>query len=77
LAYSSIIESSGHHGLKFYEYAALIDELKGEDVHSAIAQQGLWAIVAASAAQAPMLSGAAMNTHRFLIEHDLVATLEE
>jgi len=77
LAYASIIESSGHHGLKIYELAALIDELKGEDVHSAIAQQSLWAIVAASAAQASMLSGEAMNTHRFFIEHDLVATLEE
>jgi hypothetical protein len=38
LAYASIIESSGHHGLKIYELAALIDELKGDDVHCAIAQ---------------------------------------
>ena len=44
---------------------------------AAIAQQGLWAIVAASAGQAPMLTGEAINTHRFLVEHDLVATLED
>jgi len=42
-----------------------------------IAQQRLWAIVAASAGQAPMLTGEAINTHRFLVEHDLVATLED
>ncbi|GEM_PF-3234097 len=77
MAYASIIESSGHHGLKIYELAALIDELKGDDVHCAIAQQRLWAIVAASAGQAPMLTGEAINTHRFLVEHDLVATLED
>ncbi len=85
MAYASIIESSGYHGLKMRAHAALIDELKGDDVHCTIAQlhnctiaqQRLWAIVAASAGQAPMLTGEAINTHRFLVEHDLVATLED
>jgi len=38
LAYASIIESSGYHGLKMRAHAALIDELKGDDVHCTIAQ---------------------------------------
>ncbi|MFB0933278.1 MAG: Gfo/Idh/MocA family oxidoreductase, partial [Pseudomonadales bacterium] len=77
LGYASSIEASGHHGSTFYEHAAFIDELEGKDVKSATAQQGLWAIVVASAAQASMRTGEAIDINAFLTEHDLIATLSE
>jgi myo-inositol 2-dehydrogenase/D-chiro-inositol 1-dehydrogenase len=76
-ANKTCIEASGHHGSTFYEHAAFIDELEGKDVKSATAQQGLWAIVVASAAQASMRTGEAIDINAFLTEHDLIATLSE
>ena len=77
LGYAWSIEASGHHGSTFYEHAAFVDELEGKDVKSATAQQGLWAIVVASAAQASMRTGDAIDINAFLTEHDLIATLSE
>lgn len=51
VTYPQIVERSGHHGATFFEHEALIAQLQGKPVDSATVEQGLWAIIVASAAQ--------------------------
>jgi predicted dehydrogenase len=51
VTYPDPIEPSGHHGATFFEHEAFIDQLEGKAQDSATCEQGLWAMLVASAAQ--------------------------
>jgi myo-inositol 2-dehydrogenase/D-chiro-inositol 1-dehydrogenase len=76
LAYPAVIESSGHHGSTYYEHIAFLDQLEGKHVASATVQEGIWAMVVASAAQQSMLSGEAIDIAEFTKEHELTTVLK-
>jgi len=71
LSYPKLIEQSGHHGATYYEHIALMDQLDGKAADCATVQQGLWSMIVASAAQASMASGQAIDIKHFLQEHRL------
>ena len=57
VTYPDPIESSGHHGATFFEHEAFIDQLEGKAQDSATCEQGLWAMLVASAAQHSAATG--------------------
>lgn len=57
VTYPKLIEESGHHGSTFYEHIAFMDQLDGKEVRCATAEQGLWAVVVAAAAQRSIETG--------------------
>lgn len=69
--YPRLIEQSGHHGATFYEHIAMLDRFEGNDVESATPQQGLWAMVVASAAQESMVSKQAVEIEEFIKRYQL------
>ncbi|WP_237133118.1 Gfo/Idh/MocA family protein [Pseudohongiella sp. O18] len=71
LSYPKLIEQSGHHGATYYEHIALMDQLDGKAADCATVEQGLWSMIVASAAQASMASGLAINIEHFLQEQHL------
>lgn len=77
LAYPSLIEGSGHHGSTYFEHQAFLDQLEGKDVDAATVQQGLWAMIVASAAQHSIAVGEAVNVDKYIVEHDLAGALED
>ena len=56
-AYPAWIAQSGHNGATFYEHVQWIDQMEGEPRHAATAEEGLWSIIVASAAQESIKSG--------------------
>tara|TARA_R110002072_G_scaffold284396_5_gene448743 strand:- start:86440 stop:87660 length:1221 start_codon:yes stop_codon:yes gene_type:complete len=76
LSYPALIEQSGHHGATYYEHMALMDRLDGKQVDSATVNQGLWSMIVASAAQASISSGQAINIGQFLQTQKLEYLLE-
>ena len=57
VTYPDPIEASGHHGATFFEHEAFIDQLEGKAQDSATCEQGLWAMLVASAAQHSAATG--------------------
>lgn len=76
LSYPKLIEQSGHHGATYYEHIALMDQLDGKQVDCATVQQGLWAMIVASAAQESMRIGQVVNIDSFLRAQHLAYLLE-
>ena len=76
LSYPALIEQSGHHGATYYEHMALMDRLDGKQVDSATVNQGLWSMIVASAAQASISSGQAIDIGQFLQTQKLEYLLE-
>ncbi len=66
VTYPEIIERSGHHGATFFEHEALITQLKGELTDSATVEQGLWAIIVASAAQESIAEQQVIEVENYL-----------
>ncbi len=77
LSYPAVIEQSGHHGASYYEHNAFLDQLEGKPVDSATPEQGLWAMIVASAAQQSIVSGLPVDIKEFITQHDLAAALNE
>jgi predicted dehydrogenase len=68
VSYPRAIESSGHHGATFYEHIAFMDQLEGKEVDCATAEQGLWAVIVAAAAQQSIETGNPIRIDDFLAE---------
>lgn len=77
LAYPAAIEQSGHHGATYYEHAAFLDRLEGKQADSATPEQGLWAMIVASAAQQAIASGRPVDIEEFIAEHELTTQLAD
>jgi myo-inositol 2-dehydrogenase/D-chiro-inositol 1-dehydrogenase len=71
VTYPALIEQSGHHGATYYEHIAFIDQLEGTSVAAATPLQGLWSMIVASAAQASMASGGAVDINQFMAVNGL------
>lgn len=71
VSYPELVERSGHHGATFFEHEALIAQLRGQETDSATLEQGLWAILVASAAQESIESQALINVEKFLAAQGL------
>ena len=71
LNYPSAIEESGHHGSTFFEHQAFVDQLEGKPVDCATAEQGLWAVVVAVAAQHSISSGQAVRIDELITKEGL------
>ena len=69
VTYPNLIEESGHHGATFYEHQAFVDQLEGKDVDCATAEQGLWAVIVACAAQESITTGQPILIEEFLAKH--------
>lgn len=75
LGYPSAIEQTGHHGATYYEHAAFLDRLDGMSNDSATPEQGLWAMIVASAAQQSIASKQAVVIGDFISQNDLASVL--
>ncbi len=71
VSYPRAIESSGHHGATFYEHIAFMDQLEGKQVESATAEQGLWSVIVAAAAQQSVATGEPVRIDKFLEENQV------
>jgi len=71
VTYPALIEQSGHHGATYFEHIAFVDQLEGRSVPAATPLQGLWSMVVASAAQASMASGGAVDINQFMAANGL------
>jgi myo-inositol 2-dehydrogenase/D-chiro-inositol 1-dehydrogenase len=76
MTYAALIEQSGHHGATYYEHSAFMDQLEGLSVDAATPLQGLWSMIVASAAQASMASGQAVDIKQFMMANNLADYLE-
>ena len=76
VTYAALIEQSGHHGATYYEHSAFMDQLEGLSVDAATCRQGLWSMIVASAAQASMASGQAVDIKQFMMANNLADYLE-
>ena len=66
VTYPALIEQSGHHGATYFEHIAFVDQLENKSVSAATPLQGLWSMIVASAAQASMASGEAVDINEFM-----------
>ncbi len=71
VTYPKLIEESGHHGSTFYEHQKFMDQLEGKPADCATAEQGLWAVIVAAAAQRSIESGAPVSIDEFLADSQL------
>lgn len=71
VSYPKIVERSGHHGATFFEHEALIAQLRGQETDSATLEQGLWAIIVASAAQESIESQRLIDIESYLADRGL------
>ena len=71
VTYPQLIESSGHHGATFFEHEALAAQLQGNPADCATVEQGLWAMIVASAAQESIVQHKLVHIERYLEEQDL------
>lgn len=71
VTYPEIVERSGHHGATFFEHEALIAQLRGQETDSATLDQGLWAIIVASAAQESIESQQLIEIEKYLTAQGL------
>ena len=71
VTYPAPIEASGHHGATFFEHEAFIDQFENKPHDSASCEQGMWAILAASAAQQSAATGQVISVKDFAAEQGL------
>ena len=71
VTYPASIETSGHHGATFFEHEAFVDQFENKPHDSASCEQGLWAILAATAAQESAATGRVILVKDFAAEHGL------
>ena len=71
VTYPAQIEASGHQGATFFEHEAFIDQLEGKPHDSASCEQGMWAILIASAAQQSAAAGQLISVKDFAAEQGL------
>jgi len=71
VTYPKAIEESGHHGSTFFEHQAFVDQLEGKQVDCATAEQGLWAVIVAVAAQQSIASGEPVGIEKLVTDQGL------
>ena len=71
VTYPKLIEESVHHGSTFYEHQKFMDQLEGKPADCATAEQGLWAVIVAAAAQRSIESGDPVSIDEFLADSQL------
>lgn len=64
--YPSWIERSGHNGATYYEHVNFINRMEGRASTAATAQEGLWSIIVAAAAQESIVKGQVVRINDFL-----------
>lgn len=64
--YPSWIENSGHNGATYYEHAHFIDNIDGRETSTATAQEGLWSVIVALAAQRSIERGQVIDINDYL-----------
>ena len=77
VTYPALIEQSGHHGATYFEHIAFVDQLEKKSVSAATPLQGLWSMIVASAAQASIASGGAVDINQFMEANDLAHYLND
>ncbi len=71
LSYTDTVETSGHHGATWFEHQAFVERLRGNPNTAATPREGLWSVIVASAAQASVGSGTAIDIQQFLRDNDI------
>ncbi|MBK52508.1 MAG: oxidoreductase [Gammaproteobacteria bacterium] len=71
ITYPAPIEASGHNGATFFEHEAFVDQFENKPHDSANCEQGLWAILVASAAQESAATGQVISVKDFAAEQGL------
>lgn len=69
--YPTWIEDSGHHGATYYEHAYFIDNIEGKTTTTAAAEDGLWSVIVAAAAQESIKTGEAVYIADYLKRNDI------
>jgi hypothetical protein len=60
-----------------FEHIAFVDQLENKSVSAATPLQGLWSMIVASAAQASMASGGAVDINQFMTANNLAHYLND
>lgn len=76
VGYPQAIEETGHHGATWFEHEAFFDRLEGKETDSATPEQGLWAMIVASAAQHSSATGLPVEIEDYIAEHELATAIE-
>ena len=71
LSYTNTVETSGHHGATWFEHQAFVERLRGNPNTAATPREGLWSVIVASAAQASVASGTAIDIQQLLRDNDI------
>ncbi len=69
--YPTWIEDSGHNGATYYEHVYFIDNIEGKPTNTASAQDGLWSVIVAAAAQESIKCGQAVVIDEYLASLDV------
>jgi myo-inositol 2-dehydrogenase / D-chiro-inositol 1-dehydrogenase len=69
--YPTWIEDSGHNGATYYEHAYFIDNIEGKATTTAAAEDGLWSVIVAAAAQDSISRGEAVHIADYLKRNDI------
>lgn len=64
--YPTKIQESGHHGATYYEHKYFIDNIEGKQTSTASADEGLWSIVVAAAADESIRTGQVVNIEELI-----------
>ena len=64
--YPAVIEKTGHHGATYYEHVQFINQIEGRESTAATANEGLWSIIVAAAAQESIKQGTLIEINDFL-----------
>ena len=68
VTYPKAIEESGHNGSTFFAEQAFVDRLEGKEANCATAEQGLWSVIVACAAQQSLNIGGPVSIKDYLTE---------
>ena len=71
--YPKAIQQSGHLGATYFEHRDFVNRIEGKPHRLATEQEGLWAIIAASAAQQSIAEGRIVEIAEFLSQYPLAA----
>ncbi|MEO0563329.1 MAG: Gfo/Idh/MocA family oxidoreductase [Chloroflexota bacterium] len=64
--YPTWIETSGHSGATYYEHVNFIENIEGHTTNAATAQEGLWSVIVALAAQESIETGQSVVIDEYL-----------
>ncbi len=70
--YPTWIERSGHNGATYYEHVNFIENIEGKPTNTATAQEGLWSVLVALAAQQSIKTGEVVQMEAFLRSQEIV-----